>query len=266
MPELPEVETILRVIEPRLVGQRLVEAQFFSKRVVRGRADRVAARIEGRKIVAVRRHGKFLVLELEGGEVLTVQLGMTGKLLWDGTPGPYTRALFLMTNGRLVFDDVRQFGRIEMGEARLKRLGPDALSVSLEELLQRLQSHRGAIKPLLLNQTFLRGLGNIYTDEALFRAGIHPRAAAARLSRTRVQRLHRAILDVLKAAIKSGGLSVSDYVDAEGGQGRYQFQHQVYGKGGEPCRRLLEADPPHRGRPARDTLLSEVPEAVRRTR
>jgi len=118
---------------------------------------------------------------------------------------------------------------------RLARLGPDAFEISAEEFAARLKDRRGSIKPLLLNQRFLRGLGNIYCDEALFRAGIHPLAVAARLSRARVGRLHAAIQEVLGEAIASGGSSISDYVDAEGRRGWFQMQHRVYGKEGEPC-------------------------------
>lgn len=238
MPELPEVETIVRTLAPRLAGGRIVEARFFSRLVLRSRPEQVAARLQGRTIRALRRHGKFLLLELSGGLWLAIHLGMTGKLLWEGTAGPYTRAVFTLDRGTLFYDDIRQFGRIELGESipsRIARLGPDPLSVSEADFASRLRRHRGRIKPLLLNQAFLRGLGNIYTDEALFRAGIHPRAVVARMGGERVRRLYRAIQDVLGAAIESGGSSISDYVDAAGRPGTFQFQHQVYGRKGLPC-------------------------------
>lgn len=233
MPELPEVETVLRTLTPRLLGRRFVEAHFYSRVVMRGDAKATARRLRGRVIRAIERRGKFLVFDL-GGETLSIHLGMTGSLLWEGTPGPHTRAMFVLDSGRLIYDDPRQFGRIEL-PARALRLGPDALTIEEQEFAARLRARRGHIKPLLLNQKFLGGMGNIYTDEALFRARIHPRAVAARLSRERVRRLHQAMREILGAAIESGGSSVSDYVDAEGRAGFFQIQHQVYGRAGEPC-------------------------------
>jgi formamidopyrimidine-DNA glycosylase len=177
---------------------------------------------------------------------------MTGKVLINRTPGPYTRAVVTLDSGALLFDDVRMFGRIEYSKRlpeRVARLGPEPLEISRDEFVSRLRSRRAQIKPLLLNQTFLRGLGNIYTDEALFRARIHPRALASRLSRRRAAELHRAIVEVLTLAIESRGSSVSDYVDAEGRQGWFQALHNVYGKGGEPC--------PRCGRPIRRTVVAQ---------
>jgi len=226
------------MLAPRLTGRRIIAVQFFARRVLRGRPRQVAARLEGTTVQAVRRHGKFIVIELDGGLVLTLHLGMTGTLLWDAAPGPHTRAVFRFPHGRLLFDDPRQFGRIELGDSlpeRVTRLGPDALSISPEDFAGRLRQRRGIIKPVLLNQTVLRGLGNIYTDEALFRARIHPRAIAARLRAERLRRLHGAIQEVLHAAVRAGGSSISDYVDAEGRQGLFQFEHRVYGRTGEPC-------------------------------
>jgi len=226
------------MLAPRLTGRRITGAQFFSSRVLRGRPRQVATRLAGKTIKAVRRHGKFIVVELDGGLVLTLHLGMTGKLLWDATRGPHTRALFFFPHGRLLFDDPRQFGRIELGDSlpeRVARLGPDALSISLDDFAARLRGRRGILKPVLLNQRVLRGLGNIYTDEALFRARIHPRAIAGRLRAERLRRLHEAIQEVLCAAVQAGGSSISDYVDAEGRPGEFQFELRVYGKTGEPC-------------------------------
>jgi formamidopyrimidine-DNA glycosylase len=238
------VETFVRLLAPRLTGRRIVEAQFFARRVVRGSRRQVAARVAGKTVEAIGRHGKFLVMELDGGLVLTLHLGMTGTLLWEATPGPHTRALLLFPHGRLLFEDPRQFGRIELGSAlpeRVARLGPDALSVSLEDFAGRLRQRRGIIKPVLLNQRVLRGLGNIYTDEVLFRAGIHPRAIAGRLRPDRVRRLHQAIREVLREAVEAGGSSISDYVDPEGRPGWFQSQHQVYGREGQPCPRCATA-------------------------
>ncbi|MBM3774548.1 MAG: bifunctional DNA-formamidopyrimidine glycosylase/DNA-(apurinic or apyrimidinic site) lyase [Acidobacteria bacterium] len=244
MPELPEVETIARALAARLAGRRILAAEFRVSRVLLGSPDEMAAGVAGRTVGAIRRHGKFLIIELSGGRLLTVHLGMTGKLLLGGEPGKYTRALFTLDRGVLLYDDVRQFGRIEVSHelpARLVRLGPEPLEIRPEEFQAGLAGRRTRIKPLLLNQRFLRGVGNIYADEALFRAGIHPLAGAGRLSRERAERLRQAIVNVLREAIRAGGSSVSDYVDADGRQGLFQFSHRVYGRAGEPCRRCRAA-------------------------
>lgn len=240
MPELPEVETVVRTVAPHLTGRSIRQARFFSRFVLRADPDATARNLRGRRIESVRRYGKFIILELSDGLWLTIHLGMTGKLLWNGAPGPYMRAVFEFDHGRLVYDDVRQFGRIELSAQlpqRLERLGPDARAISAEEFVERFRTRRGRIKPLLLNQSFLRGLGNIYVDESLFRAQIHPLASVEHLSRRRALRLYKAIQEVLEEAIKRGGSSISDYVDGDGRRGSFQNAHQVYGKAGDPCSR-----------------------------
>lgn len=237
MPELPEVETVVRTLAPRLTGRQIVDARFSSRHVVRQNFTSLRKKVRGQPVKSVRRHGKFIVLELDRG-FLTIHLGMTGKLLLDSEPGPYARAVFTLDQGLLVYDDIRHFGRIEWSPTLLERaaaLGPDALEIGLEDFLKLLKSRRARVKPLLLNQRFLRGMGNIYTDEALFEARIHPRAIASRLSRARATELHRAIVEILTAAIRSKGSSISDYVDAAGEKGSFQLLHQVYGRAGEPC-------------------------------
>ena len=237
MPELPEVETVVRTLAPKLTGRRIEDARFSSHHVVRQKFSVLRGRVRNQRVNAVRRHGKFIVLELDRG-VLSIHLGMTGKLLLNSTPGPYARAIFELDEGLLVYDDIRHFGRIEWSAGLLDRaqaLGPDALDIPLEDFLRLLKKRHARIKPLLLNQTFLRGMGNIYTDEALFEAHIHPRAIASSLSKARATRLHRAMVDILKTAIRLKGSSISDYVDADGEKGSFQLQHQVYGRAGEPC-------------------------------
>ena len=237
MPELPEVETVVRTLAPKLTGRRILKARFSSHHVVRQKFSTLARRVRNQQVKSVRRHGKFIVLELDHG-FLTVHLGMTGKLLLDTEPGPYARAVFELNEGLLVYDDVRHFGRIEWSPRLLERaagLGPDALDISLDDFLKLLKRRNARVKPLLLNQRFLRGMGNIYTDEALFEAGIHPRAIASKLSKERATRLHSAMVDILNAAIRFKGSSISDYVDADGERGNFQMHHQVYGRAGEPC-------------------------------
>ena len=237
MPELPEVETVVRSLAPRLTGRRILNATFSSKFVVRQPFEELSERLRGQLVRAVRRHGKFIVAELEVGALL-IHLGMTGKLLYDAPPGKHARAVFELDDGSLVYDDIRHFGRIEWSATlpgRVEALGPDALSIPLEEFLGLLKTRHARIKPLLLNQTFLRGMGNIYTDEALFAARIHPRAIASRLTKVRAARLHHAMVNLLSLAIRHKGSSISDYVDAAGNKGSFQLMHQVYGRAGEPC-------------------------------
>jgi formamidopyrimidine-DNA glycosylase len=238
VPELPEVETVARSLAP-LVGRRIVAAEFRCGRVLRGADPQgLAARIQGRGVAGVRRYGKFILLSLEGGGYLVIHLGMTGRLLLGGPAGKHTHAVLTLDRGVLLYDDSRQFGCIQFSEEfpeRVAKLGPDPLEVPFEDFAAALKRRKTRIKALLLNQGFLRGLGNIYADEALFRAGIHPLGVARRLPRDRARRLHEAIIAVLTEAIAAGGSSISDYVDAEGRRGFFQFSHRVYQRTGEPC-------------------------------
>ncbi|PWU06669.1 MAG: DNA-formamidopyrimidine glycosylase [Terriglobia bacterium] len=238
MPELPEVETVTRSIAP-LVGRRILGAEFRCLRILRGgHPDRMARAIEGRKISGVKRYGKFILLALEGGGYLLVHLGMTGRLLLGGAPGKHTHAILTLSRGVLLYDDSRQFGCLQYSRdfpERVAKLGPEPLEVSFEDFAAALRRRKTRIKALLLNQAFLRGIGNIYADEALFRGGIHPLALASRIRGERARRLYNAISAVLTEAIAAGGSSISDYVDAEGRKGFFQFSHRVYQRTGQPC-------------------------------
>ncbi len=239
MPELPEVETVVRGIAPLIIGQTIQEARLFSRFVTRGGFQETAQALQGTRIEAVERRGKHIVITLDRG-FLHLHLGMTGKLLWNASSGPYTRAILHLSGGVLLYDDIRQFGRLEATlvlPKSVSSLGPEPLNLDFQTFYLRLKRRQGAIKPLLLNQTFLRGMGNIYTDEALFAAAIHPRAKAQRLSRRRAEILFRSIQDLLRLAIEYRGSSISDYVDEAGNRGGFQNLHQVYGKEGQPCPR-----------------------------
>jgi formamidopyrimidine-DNA glycosylase len=226
VPELPEVETVVRTLRPHLLGRRIVAVENCS-------AEALAQTISG-----LHRFGKFIVLEC-GAQHLLVHLGMTGKLLY-AAPGqappltPWTRARLWLDEGELLYEDIRRFGRLEWN-GTIPHRGPDPLELNAEEFYALIHVRRAGIKALLLNQDFLRGMGNIYTDESLFAAGIHPRALASNLSHARVLGLHTAIQELLLAAIASGGSSISDYVDGDGRQGSFQEQHKVYGKAGQNC-------------------------------
>lgn len=247
MPELPEVEVVRRSLAPFLVGARIVEIRFLSTLAAGGRPDALAAALAGRTIQAVSRTGKHLLLRLDKG-LLDIHLRMTGKLLWNAEPGPHARAILRLNRGTLVFDDVRQFGRFVWRDEP-PRVGPDALGIDASAFIQALRAHRGAIKPLLLRQDLISGLGNIYADETLFRAGIHPNTRAAKLSQPRLAKLYTEMKAVLGEAIEAGGSSISDYVNASGQRGSFQQQHRVYGKAGEPC--------PRCGAPIRRIVVSQ---------
>ncbi len=251
VPELPEVETVVRSISPHITGHTILHAELFSHRVTRAPLATTAKSFTAKRIESVRRHGKQIFVQLNRG-ILYIHLGMTGKLLWNGERTKYARAIFELDNGTLIFDDVRQFGRVEFYPEVpdfLAKTGPDALTITAEEFLTRLKRHSGHIKPLLLNQTFIGGVGNIYADESLFAAGIHPRTRANRLSKARAAELHRQILAILHSAIQHRGSSISNYVDGDGARGDYQTQHNVYGRTGEAC--------PRCGTPVRRIVLGQ---------
>jgi formamidopyrimidine-DNA glycosylase len=236
MPELPEVETVVRSVAAHLAGRRIVSARFTSRFVTPGNRARLTQRLAGRRIESVTRRGKFILIALDQG-TLTVHLGMTGKLLLEGEAGQHTHGVFTLDDGQLLYHDPRQFGRIEFSEGpppRVAKLGPEPLEISFEEFRTRLR-RKARIKALLLNQSFLAGLGNIYADESLFAAGIHPLAVAGRLSNARAEKLYRAIRGILTHAIELGGSSISDYVNARGERGWFQVEHRVYGREGQPC-------------------------------
>src|SRR5262249_53842847 len=162
---------------------------------------------------AVRRYGKFILVSLGGGGYLVVHLGMTGRLLLGGAVGKHTHAILTLDRGLLLYDDSRQFGCFQYSARipeRVARLGTERLEVTLDDFAAGLRRRKTKIKALLLNQRFLRGMGNIYADEALFRAGIHPLALASRIRGERAVRLHQAIGEVLREAIEAGGSSISD--------------------------------------------------------
>jgi len=234
VPELPEAETIVRGLRPHVEGRRISRAEFYSRRVSPDAPEPLA----GRQVMAVRRQGKQVLLCLDSGASILIKLGMTGALLWNGEPGPYTRArLDFEGGGALLFDDIRQFGSLRLVHEPAGKLGPDPFEITADQFAYRLRLRNTQVKRALLDQTLVRGLGNIYTDEALFRAQIDPRARTRRLRLDRAQRLHLEIITLLEEAIQLRGSSVSDYVDTEGRGGTFQTRHQVYGKAGQPCAR-----------------------------
>jgi formamidopyrimidine-DNA glycosylase len=259
MPELPEVETVARGVHARVRGDRIVNFWFASHpQPFKNPAGRQGRGLMNRVIVAVHRTGKHIVCELSaagasGAEAETappaaqwiVHLGMTGRLLVTTPDAPlarHTHARLGLASGReLRFVDPRRFGRLEfrdLGRAQgFAGPGAEPLTIGSAEFASLFRGRRLAIKAALLNQRLLAGVGNIYADESLFRAGIRPRKAAGRLTRAELQKLREALLEVLEHAIRLGGSSVSDYVDADGVRGFFQLEHCVYQRTGEPCRR-----------------------------
>lgn len=259
MPELPEVETIARGVDARVRGDRIVEAWFGSHREpFKNSAARQAKGLVERRIESVHRTGKHIVVELgprgaEGGrndstEIAAqwiVHLGMTGRLLVttpDAPAAKHTHArLTLESERELRFVDPRRFGRLEFRDlakgTEFGGPGAEPLTIGGEEFAQLFRGRKLAIKAALLNQTLLAGVGNIYADESLFSAGIRPRRRAGKLTRPELERLRKALKDVLEHAIRLGGSSVSDYVDADGVKGFFQLEHNVYQRTGEPCRK-----------------------------
>ncbi len=211
-----------------------MSARFTSRFVTPGNRAKLARQVAGRLIESVARRGKFIVIGLDAGKI-SVHLGMTGKLLVSGVETAHTHGVFTLDDSVLLYDDPRQFGRIEWGDGRAKKLGPEPLEIGLAEFSASLRKRKTRIKALLLNQAFLAGLGNIYVDEILFSSGIHPLAHASRLNAERAAKLHRSIIDTLTLAIEHRGSSISDYVDADGNRGNFQMLHRVYGREGEAC-------------------------------
>jgi formamidopyrimidine-DNA glycosylase len=269
MPELPEVETIARGVHERVHGDRIVQAWFGGHREpFKTPPARQSKGLAGRVVLAVHRAGKHIVCELGSSALGTVKddgqtqaqwivhLGMTGRLLVttpDAPLAPHTHARLSLASGReLRFVDPRRFGRLEYRELKRGKPfdapGADPLVIDAEEFARLFRGRRLAIKAALLNQSLLAGVGNIYADESLFHAGLRPRRAAGRLTRAELEGLRQALRQVLAHAIRLGGSSVSDYVDADGVRGFFQLEHCVYLRTGEACRQC--------GTPIRRILLA----------
>jgi formamidopyrimidine-DNA glycosylase len=252
MPELPEVETIARGVNERVRGDRIVEVWLGSHREpFKTAPERQAKGLEGRLIRGVFRVGKHIVCDLgpagarHSDAQWVVHLGMTGRLLVtvpDAPVAPHTHARLTLASGREVrFVDPRRFGRLEFRDLEetggFAGPGKEPLTINENAFAELFRGRRLAIKAALLNQSLLAGVGNIYADESLYRAGIRPRRMAGRLTKANLEQLRQAIKEVMEHAIQMGGSSVSDYVDADGMRGFFQLAHCVYLRTGLPCRR-----------------------------
>ena len=244
MPELPEVETVANGLHQRVAGDRIESLWLGPKKEpLKSPAQELTRALEGAEIRGVRRVGKHIVFDLNGKPAgrrqWIVHLGMTGRMVVT-TPqeaiAPHTHAIAKLESGReLRFVDPRRFGRLSVARQEFTGPGTEPLTVSAEDFVALFRNRKTPIKAALLNQKLLHGVGNIYADESLFRAGIRPKRQAGRLTRDELIRLHKAVRKVLKEAIRLGGSSVSDYVDADGDEGFFQLRHRVYMRTGEPC-------------------------------
>jgi formamidopyrimidine-DNA glycosylase len=264
MPELPEVETIARGLASRVTGDVIESVWLGSKpEPLKSAASEIVATLGSKRIAGVRRVGKHIVFDLENGgrasspvlrkspkkslkepaapsitDQWIVHLGMTGRMLVckpDQAIEKHTHAIARLASSReLRFVDPRRFGRLSVAHG-FEGTGSEPLEVELDPFINLFRGRNTPIKSALLNQKLLRGVGNIYADESLFRAGLRPRRRAASLTRKELAHLYATVQEVLKEAIKLGGSSVSDYVGADGEEGFFQLQHRVYGREGQPC-------------------------------
>ena len=257
MPELPEVETVARGLRRTIIGRRIVSVRLGKTDFI---DDPVALErhLPGRQIEAVDRYGKFMLLRLSpvnntassiaNGDAapaaLLVHLGMTGQIAPNPAAQPcekHTHACFLLDDDReLRYTDARRFGRLAYLQAaslveELHAFGADPLEIDVEEFVKQTRSRRARIKALLLDQGFLRGVGNIYADESLWRAKIHPARLGAMLTREQAATLYRVLREILQKAIAMRGSSISDFLDADGEPGEYQLHHRAYGREGKRC-------------------------------
>jgi formamidopyrimidine-DNA glycosylase len=255
MPELPEVETIARGLDKHVTGDIIDSVWIGSKKQpLKSSPAEIAATLEGKKIARVHRAGKHIVFDLEKAASRRqkvrsyrpnehtqwiVHLGMTGRLVVCEPSAEivkHTHLVAKLASGReLRFIDPRMFGKLSVHAAGFDPGGVEPLEVSEEQFLSLFRHRETPIKSALLNQKLLRGVGNIYADESLFRAGIRPRRRASSLTRQDLHRLYGAVQEVLREAISLGGSSISDYVDADGEEGFFQLQHRVYAREGEAC-------------------------------
>jgi len=253
VPELPEVETIARGLAKRVSGDMIDSVWIGSRpQPLKSPALTIAATLEGRRIVRVHRAGKHIVFDLARRNGMRksspraarnaqwiVHLGMTGRMVVTEPAAEivkHTHLIAKLGSGReLRFIDPRMFGKLSVSTAGFDPGGIEPLEVGEEQFIALFRGRKTPIKSALLNQKLLRGVGNIYADEALFRAGIRPRRRAAAITRAQFRKLHLTVQEVLREAIALGGSSISDYVDADGEEGFFQLQHRVYGREGEPC-------------------------------
>lgn len=247
MPELPEVEYVARQLREALIGRRIVGVRVLWERAVSGEEPRAfAARLAGRAVTEIGRRGKYLLLMLDNDDVLVIHRRMSGNLVFaDPEEEPYVRVAFALDDGRhLVYTDPRKFGRLVVVSraelpALFRALGPEPLDATFTPAVlgERLAGHARPLKALLLDQSIVAGLGNIYADEALFRARIHPLRTGASLAPAEVEALHAGIRGALEMGIAHGGTTFGRHRDVYNEAGRNLEHVEVYQHTGEPCPR-----------------------------
>ena len=259
MPELPEVETIARGLQQKVAGDVIESVWLGSKpQTMKSRPAEIAATLEHARITQIRRMGKHIVFDLARNGVPAaaktrrrikapgpraqwiVHLGMTGRMLVcepSAELAKHTHAIVTLASGReLRFVDPRRFGRLSVAsQGDFEAGGSEPLEVEKDRFAALFRGRKTPIKSALLNQKLLRGVGNIYADESLFRAGLRPRRRVSTITRAQLEKLYESVQEVLKEAIALGGSSISNYVDADGEEGFFQLQHRVYGREGDPC-------------------------------
>jgi len=246
MPELPEVETVVQGLKPRVLGRTIESAAVLWPGVVKADPAWFVKTVAGREIADISRRGKLILMRLDPLLYLVFHLKMTGGLFTpapDQEPDPHVRLVFELDRGeRLFFKDMRKFGYcMALSWSELSawpfyaELGPEPLEIGPDEFVNIFQARKGRIKSLLLNQKLIAGIGNIYADESLFRAGIHPEARGTELCQAELLKLHRAVQDTLRQGIEAGGASIRDYRNARGEQGWFQTKLQVYSRKDQPC-------------------------------
>jgi len=250
MPELPEVESYRAKLDPIVRGAHVEQAVLAPANYAFITPPHVIRRkLHGAKLEGLRRHGKYLLLDIANTSCLLIHLGMTGQIFAGSlatgfAPDQHVHMTLTLRGGEvLYFRDPRKFGKLAWiasrefsAEPRLAKLGPDALEIEGEELWSRIKTRKAPIKSVLLDQSVYAGIGNIYADEALFMAGIRPGRAARGLTKQSVMRLAECVGIVLRHAVSLGGSSINDYLLPDGSIGYFQIQHKVYGRAGEQCK------------------------------
>ena len=241
MPELPEVETIKRELEQSILGKKITEVCVHNPMVIREPSvEKFKRELAGAGIKNILRKGKLLILELSNGKSLAIHLKMTGQLVYPGT-GKAARVIFHLSDGKtLDFNDQRLFAELRLVNdwralAFVQGLGPEPSDISVEQFKAMLAKKKTKIKPLIMDQSFIAGIGNLYAAEALFRGRIHPERPASSLSDKEKGTLYKEIRDTLHEAIEHKGSSVDDYVQLSGRPGGYVKFHKVYDREGKPC-------------------------------
>jgi len=247
MPELPEVETIVRGLTPRLSGLNISEIKLQFVPLLKGTRKSELKKLSGKRILGLRRRGKIIIIDCEEEMSLVFHLKMTGNLLFSNRKSKLDKHTHLIITFKnqpreLRFRDVRKFGYFYLlptsklfSSTPLNNLGPEALEIDLDDFLALFKNRRARIKNLLLDQRFIAGIGNIYANEILFQAKIHPLRPSSLLRAQELKRLWAAMRNVLLKAIENKGSSVRNYIDVDGRQGSFQDYHQVYGRESLPC-------------------------------